>query len=273
MGGWARRLSPALRERVARVRIADSGHGYDRFGLCRDGLCEGLVLTRSLYERWFRVSSHGAENIPAQGAAVLASNHSGTLPFDGAMLWADVLRQSEPPRVVRAVMDHFVSRMPFVNTRFTRSGAVGGSRANVEAVLAAGQLLLIFPEGEPGISKPFRERYHLREFRVGHAELAIRHGVPVVPVAVIGAEEQLPQIALWKGFHLFGAPYLPIAATPFPLPVHYHIYYGAPIPMGERYQPVEADYPEVVREAAATVRDAVKTLIQRGLDNRVGVFR
>jgi 1-acyl-sn-glycerol-3-phosphate acyltransferase len=228
---------------------------------------------RFLYDRWFRVASHGAENIPNTGAAILAANHSGTLPFDGAMIWMDVLERSSPPRLARPVLDHFVPLMPIVGTYFARGGSVGGSRANVRALLEAGELLLVFPEGVRGIGKPFKDRYRLQPWTVGHAELALRHRAPVVPVAVVGAEEQMPQIArLERGAKIFGAPYLPVTVTPLPLPVRYHIHYGAPIALHELWAPERADEPEVLTEAAELVKASVEQLIARGLESRKGVF-
>lgn len=246
--------------------------GFDRFGQSDAGVERGLALTAPLYERWFRVMSTGVENIPPAGPTLLTANHSGTLPFDAAMLWADIVRNSRPRRVPRPVLDTFVSALPFFNVLFARAGCVGGSRANVEVALESGELLLVFPEGVPGISKPFSERYQLQGWRVGHAELAIRHGASVVPAAVIGAEEQMPQWGRLAGLRLFGAPYLPLVLNPFPLPVRYHLYYGEPIPLGTRHAAAEADDPAIVSRAAEEVREAVAALIKRGLQERKGVF-
>jgi len=259
-------------ERIRRLPIHDEGLGYDPYGLERDHVALGLALTKPLYERWFRVVSHGIENVPRRGRAILAANHSGTLPFDAAMLWADVVRNVG--RVPRAVADFFVSNLPFVSTLFTRAGVVGGGRANVRNLLEDEELLMIFPEGVPGIGKPFTERYQLQEWRVGHAELAIRHRAPVIPVAIVGAEEQMPQIARLKRLgRLVGAPYVPLTLTPLPLPVRYHIHYGAPIALHEKYRRADADDPELVREAAREVRDAVEALLEKGLRERKGIFR
>lgn len=265
------RLPPEQRLRLDGLRIADAGHGYDAFGLHADGVALGLALTRFAYERWFRVDSRGIENLPRAGGAILAANHSGTLPFDAAMIWADVARRTDPPRVVRPVMDHFVGELPLVGTLFARVGGIGGSRGNMRVMLESGELLLVFPEGTGGIGKPFRERYRLQEWRVGHAELAIRYGVPIVPVAVVGAEEQLPQLAKLP-LRLFGAPYLPVPATLLPLPVRYHILYGSPIAVAERWSPDQADDPAVTATAARAVRDAVEALLAEGLRTRAGVF-
>jgi len=266
-------LSDEALERLSDLHYQDAGHGYDPFGLHPDFVALGHLIAGPLYDKWFRVISRGHENIPETGPAVLASNHSGSIPLDGAMIWMDVLRKTEPPRVPRAIADHFVPSLPWVGTLFARSGMIGGSRGNTRVLLENGELLLIFPEGTPGIVKPWKERYQLRKFRVGHAELAIRHGAPIVPVGVVGAEEQLPLLHTSKRLgKLLGVPEVPIPAVPFPLPVRYRIFYGEPIPIQERYSPDDADDPEVVRAVAAQVQSAVDTLLKQGLKERNGVF-
>lgn len=274
---WPRWLGHTLvqRELVEKVEamvLPDEGHGYDRYGLNRDWLTVALAVTRFLYERYFRVLSYGVENVPATGGAVLAANHSGTLPLDALMIWADIVRRADPARVPRAILDNFVAQIPFVSTLFSRAGAVGGTRGDFLHLLEAGELILVFPEGSPGIGKLYRDRYQLQDWRVGHAELAIRHQVPVVPIAVVGAEEQWPQIGRLPSFGLFGAPHLPVVATPLPMPVRYHIHYGEPIPLHERFASEDADDPAIVAAAAAEVRAAVEGLLEEGLARREGVF-
>jgi 1-acyl-sn-glycerol-3-phosphate acyltransferase len=250
------------------VRFVDAGHGYDRFGLNPEVAALGDALADPLYRRYFRVRSSGSEHVPRSGPAILAANHSGTLPMDGAMLWMDVLRHTD--RVPRPVADYFVSGLPLLGTLFARCGVVSGSRGNARALLEQGELLMIFPEGVPGIGKPFRLRYQLQEWRVGHVEMAIRHRAPVVPVGIVGAEEQMPQIAR---IPLGGAiPYLPVPATLLPLPVRYHILYGPPVRTDLDYTPDQADDPDIVRAAAQRVKDEVATLLARGLSRRKGVF-
>ncbi len=259
--------------RLAELHFNNAGHGYDPFGMHPDFVTFGAALVRPLYRSYFRVKSYGHEVIPDVGPAVLAANHSGNLPIDGMMIWADVLQHTAPPRVVRAIADHFVPALPWIGTLFARGGMIGGSRGNVRAALDAGDLLLIFPEGVPGITKPWAKRYQLQKFRVGHAELAIRHRAPIVPIGVVGAEEQLPQITSSRRLgRLFGIEAVPIPATPVPLPVRYHLHYGEPIPVHERYTPDQADDPEVVQAVAQQVRAAVQALVDRGLEQRPGIF-
>jgi 1-acyl-sn-glycerol-3-phosphate acyltransferase len=246
----------------------DEGHGYDLFGLHPPTLAAFTSASRALYERYFRVDSRGADGIPPHGPAILVANHAGVLPVDAAMLCLDVLRHTDPQRVARAVADHFVPRLPLVSTLFARVGMVSGTRANVRRLLERDELLAIFPEGVSGVAKRFRDRYQLQGWSVGFAELAMRYRAPVIPVAIIGAEESWPLLAKLSP-RVFGSPYLPIPATPLPLPAHYHIRYGTPLHFDHR----GADDPELVAAAAAMARRAVEHMISDARDERRGVFR
>jgi 1-acyl-sn-glycerol-3-phosphate acyltransferase len=269
----ARKIAKLLnrkREDQLDLSFTDAGHGYDIFGLNKDYVAFGDAIVRWIYEDYFRVKSIDNHNIPASGAAILAANHSGTLPIDAMMIWEDVLRNTTPNRAVRSITDHFVPTLPFFSTLFARCGAVGGSRGNAQALLEAGELLSIFPEGVPGISKLYSKKYQLQTWRKGHCALSIRFRAPVIPVGIIGAEEQMPTIA-----HIPAPkplPDIPIPITPIPLPVRYYIIYGEPIAFHEEFSPEDADNPEIVLAAAARVKAAVEVLIARGLKERVGVF-
>ncbi len=264
-------LDEDARARCADLHVADEGHGFDVFGLSPDWVKGMFALFQPLYQHYFRVESHGIEHIPKEGAAILAANHSGMIPIDGTMIYCDVLHNSRPARVPRPVTDHFVPSLPLISTLYARCGTVGGSRGNVHALLSRGELVLVFPEGVPGIAKPFRDRYQLRPFRVGVVEMAIRHRVPIIPVALIGAEEQFP-LRMQLPLRLFGAPHLPVSVIPFPLPVRYHIHYGVPLPVYEGTSEADADNPQLVSEKSAQVEHAVQALIQQGLRMRKGLF-
>lgn len=265
-----RLLSRSEYKRMQQLTFADAGHGYDAFGANPEWVAMAASLARPFYKYYFRVKSYDSHHIPLEGGAILAANHSGTLPMDGSMLFMDVITQTNPPRLPRPVADFFVPMLPFVAILFSRCGVVAGSRGNVQHLLESGELIMIFPEGVPGIGKAFKDRYQLQSWRVGHCELAIRHGVPIIPVGIVGAEEQMPQIAKLPG--IMGAPYIPITLTPFPMPVRYHILYGEPIPVHEMYTPDDADNPKVLKAAAAKVKNAVRELLHRGLHERDGVF-
>lgn len=259
-----------LHQRIANPPdFHDEGHGYDMFGLYPPRLADVVVAARPLYERYFRVRSSGAFRIPP-GPVILVANHAGVLPVDGAVLCLDVLRQSEPTRIPRAIADQFIPRLPLVSTAFARLGVVSGTRANVRWLLEHGELIVIFPEGVSGPAKPFRERYTLQRWTVGFAELAIRHRAAIVPVAILGSEESWPVIAK-LGVRLFGAPYLPIPLSPVPLPVHYEVRYAPPIHLDN--DPSDADDPDVVAAVADRVRAELEQQLADSRLVRRGVFR
>lgn len=266
-------LSPEELERIESVHFHDAGHGYDPFGMHPSFVALNVGTLKTFYKKYFRVKSYDVQRVPGHGPVILAANHSGNIPIDGMMIWMDLLLRLEPPRVLRAVADHFVPSLPWIGTLFARGGVVGGSRGNARALLESGEALLIFPEGTPAILKPWKDRYKLHTFRQGFAELAIRHRSPVVPVAVIGAEEQLPQLMVVESLGKpFGVPGVPIPAVPFPLPVRYHLRYGEPLRFDLEFQPEDADDPVLVAGAARRVQDAVAALIAEGLRERKGVF-
>lgn len=244
----------------------DAGHGYDELGLHPAAVRRARAWGAPFYDHYFRVESQGSEHLPLTGPAILVANHSGVLPVDGAMLWLDVARATD--RVLRVAGDHFIAALPFVGTLFARTGVVAGTPANVRRLLERGALIAIFPEGVSGVAKPARDRYRLQRWPVGHAELAIRHAAPIVPVAIIGAEESWPLALRVRGLRPFGAPYLPVPWSPVPLPVRYHLRYGAPIELHRDHRPADADDPAVVAAAARRTHDAVAALIERGLAER-----
>lgn len=266
-------MAPSTYERLVRqATFHDAGHGYDVFGLHPPTLAAAVKAGAPLYDWYFRVDSQGIENVPTSGAAILVANHGGVLPMDATIMCLDVLRRMDPPRIPRAIADHFVPRLPFVSTLYARLGVVSGTRANVRTLLEQGELVAIWPEGVTGPAKSFKDRYRIKEWRVGFAELAIRHDVPVVPVAIVGAEESWPLAWKLRGLRPFGSPYLPVPATPIPLPAHYHIRYGQPLHLnGLAHRKI--DDPDVIANAATRVQVDLERLLDDTLRARRGVFR
>jgi 1-acyl-sn-glycerol-3-phosphate acyltransferase len=164
-----------------------------------------------LYDRWFRVEWEGLEHLPATGGALLVANHGGALPPDAPVIMHGI--EQELARPVYGLGHDLFRTVPFVGTAWQRMGGVVGHPDNAYRLLHDdGQLVLVFPEGAKGPGKPVGERYQLRRFgRGGFVEIAMRAGVPVVPIAVVGAEEAMP--VLWnagKVARRVGLPYLPV---------------------------------------------------------------
>jgi len=246
--------------------------GWDRFGLSRAGLSQAFPFFYAMYKLYFRVQSHDHEKIPAEGPIVLAANHGGLLPFDGAMAVLDVLLHTDPPRLPRAIVERWAGTLPFVNVFFARVGQVVGTHENFSRLLGDGEAVLVFPEGVEGIRKPITQRYRLQRFHVGFVEHALRARAPIVPMAILGSDDQAPILFDVKPLaRLLGLPTAPITPTfPWfgplgllPYPVRYRIVYGEPLRFHERFDPEAAHDPGLVRALANQVRRAIQTLIDK----------
>jgi 1-acyl-sn-glycerol-3-phosphate acyltransferase len=167
-----------------------------------------------LYRRWHRVEWDGLEHIPAQGGALLVSNHAGAIPADAPAIMHGI--EEELGRPVYGLADEMFKRMPVVGTLWSRVGGVLAHPDNAYRLLREQrQLALVFPEGTKGTGKTYWERYHLRRFgRGGFVQIAMRAGVPIIPIAVVGSEEAMP--ILWKSnqlARLLRVPYVPVTAN------------------------------------------------------------
>lgn len=234
-------------------------------------------LFRFLHDRYWRVEVTGTQHIPKDGPAILVSNHSGALPFDGAMIVTTI--DLHAGRVARFLYDRFVDAMGPVATFYRRVGGVAASREQTSALLDRGEMVLIFPEGVSGVAKPFTDRYRLRVFTSGFARMAITHDVPIVPVAVVGAEEIYPLVGRAEGVgRMLGMPYVPL--TPFfpllgplgtlPLPTKWFIRFGRPIRLGTADDPARVLV--LARRHAVSVRRTVQAMVTRLQRRRRSIF-
>ena len=167
-----------------------------------------------IYRRWFRVEWEGLEKIPLHGGALLVANHAGAIPADAPTIMHGI--EEELGRPVYGLADNLFRSMPVAGTAWARGGGVPAHPDNAYRLLRdQQQLVLVFPEGTKGTGKLFSERYRLRRFgRGGFVEIAMRAGVPVVPITVVGSEEVMPILAKAPQLsRLLGVPYVPITAN------------------------------------------------------------
>lgn len=262
---------PETQARLEKLTPPKNEYGVDPYGFDIEYTVAAVAPLLWLYRKYFRVEVHDIERVPPEGRVLLVSNHSGQLPFDGAMIEIAFLIDRDPPRAVRALMDTWVPTLPFVSTFMARCGQVVGTPENCRRLLAADEALLVFPEGTRGLNKLFKDRYKLQRFGAGFLRLALETGAPVVPVAVVGAEEQAPALFDLKPLaRMLSFPALPVTPTllPFPLPSRYHIHFGEPI----RFQGSPDEEDEVLERKVADVEEAVRALIAHGLAERRHVF-
>jgi len=233
-------------------------------------------LLELLWSRYFRVRLLGVENVPDAGAALLVANHSGGIPYDGTLLMYGVHRDHPRHRRVRPLVANFAFRAAWMSHVVARIGGVRASTETALPLLAAGQLVAVFPEGLKGVGKLYRERYRLARFgRGGFARLAREAAVPMIPVAIVGAEEIHPVIGKLTALSApLGLPYIPITPTfpwlgPFgllPVPTKWTIQIGEPIP-----PPAAHDLQDTTR-AAEAVRSAIDVMISDLLAQRRSIL-
>ncbi len=268
-----RRLGPEGTSRCEALQTRQNEYGYDAFGFNADSLRYPLVVMRWLYRRYFRCEAHGIENVPASGRCLVISNHSGQLPFDAMAIGAALFFDAPHPRLARTMVERFVPSVPFISYLFTRWGQITGTPENCRRLLDNEEMILVFPEGARGISKPFSKRYQLAEFGHGFMRLALESGAPIIPVAVVGAEEQAPAINIAPLAKLVGAPAFPVVPYPpfvpiVPLPVKYRLYFGEPI----HFEGDHDDDEDVIEEKVRAVKNRIQSMIHIGLEERKGVF-
>ncbi len=269
---WTLELGgPGTRARLEKLTPPKNEYGVDPYGLDTEYLVAAIAPLLWLYKKYFRVQLHGSDHVPNEGRAVIVANHSGQLPFDAAMIELGLLIEKDPPRVARALVEKWVPTLPFVSTFMARCGQIVGTPENCRRLLAADEAILVFPEGVRGLNKPFRERYRLQKFGHGFMRLALESSAPIVPCAVVGAEEQAPALFDLKPLaRLLGFPAFPITPTvlPFPLPARYHIRFGEPL----RFAGSPDDDDAELERKVGQVEDAVKALLERGLAERKSVY-
>ncbi len=269
-GGWRRRMAAAL-QFAGRQLGGESD--TDQFGFDQEFSSRVLIpLARAVYRNWFRVQMHGLEHVPGQGAALIVANHSGTLPLDAIMLQTGLHDEHPAHRNLRLLGADLVYEIPLLGALARKGGHIRACPANAQALLSAGRAVGVFPEGFKGIGKPFAERYHLRRFgRGGFAATAIKARVPIIPCAIVGAEEIYPMIGNAKKVaDLLRLPYFPI--TPLfpwlgplgavPLPSRWIIEFCPPVAT-HGYEPGSESDPAAVADLSGRVRGAV----QRKLDD------
>ena len=273
---------PQLAQMLALLRRRlTGGYDVDEFGFDQE-VAEKfmLALMRPIAEKWFRIEVRGVENIPDEGGALIVSNHSGTVPVDGMMTMVAV--HDHAGRHLRPLGADLVFRMPFVGELARKSGATLACTEDAERMLGKGELVGVWPEGFKGVGKPFSQRYKLQRFgRGGFVSAALRTGVPIIPLSVVGAEEIYPLIGNIPALaRLLGVPYVPI--TPLfpwlgplglvPLPSKWLLEFGEPIRTDE-FDDGAADDPMLVFNVTDQVRETIQQTLYNLLMKRESVWR
>jgi 1-acyl-sn-glycerol-3-phosphate acyltransferase len=273
--------SPYFEKQWGREARRNRAEEVDDFGL--DPAFEERIrpVSEFLLRRYFRTKIEGVHNVPTNGRCLLVSNHSGTLPLDGLMLRTALRLEHPSGRELRWLAEDFLFYLPFAGVFMNRVGAVRACQENAERLLEKELIVAAFPEGVQGIKKLYRERYRLQRFgRGGYIRLALRMQAPLVPCAIVGAEETNPllyRVEYLAG--LVGLPYIPVTPT-FPLlgplgllpaPSRWRIRFGEPISL-EGHGPEAADDHVLVGRLSERVRATIQGMLESGIRERRSVW-
>jgi len=272
-----RDLQSQVADRLENAAIELNEYGYDPFGFHLDTARRFLLPWALLHRHYFRVETFDIERVP-EGRVLLIGNHAGQFAYDGAMLTVSMLMEAEPPRICRGMAEYFLFRLPWVGSTGARAGMMVGTPANCVAMLEREQCVMAFPEGARGANKPFHKRYQLQRFGQGFLRLALETNTPIVPVGIVGSEEQQPGFANLEDFGrslslpsfpiTITSPWLGLAGPAMALPVKYRIYFGEPL----RFEGSPNDDDTVVASKVDVVKAALRGLLARGLRERPGIF-
>jgi 1-acyl-sn-glycerol-3-phosphate acyltransferase len=274
---WEQPLEDLVR--FARSRLSGD-YAVDAFGFDPEFTQQVfLPLLRPLVRSWFRVEVRGTENLPADGSALLVSNHAGTMPLDGMVLQSVVF--DEIGRHVRLLGADLIFATPWSHDLARRTGTTLACQEDTERLLADDQLVAVFPEGFKGLGKSYADRYQLQRFgRGGFVSAAVRGQVPIIPVSIVGSEEIYPLIATASVLaRWLGVPYFPV--TPLfpwlgplglvPLPSKWIIQFGEAITTDE-LPAGAADDPVLVFTVTDQVRETIQHTLDALLVQRGGAF-
>lgn len=234
-----------------------------------------------LYEKYWRVTTTGMEHLPLEDKALLVCNHSGQLPWDGAMVGTAVYNEHPAQRIVRTLYATWFPTLPFVSMTLTKLGQVLANEENGIRLLKQNHLVAVFPEGYKGVGKLYKDRYRLARFgRGGFVRMALRTGAPMIPVSIVGAEETYISLAKSPlAARLIGFPYFPISPTwPWlgplgfiPIPTKWYIDFGEPI-FTDSYGPDAANNLLLVSQLSDQVRNIIQKMIYQRLEMRQSIL-
>ncbi len=227
-----------------------------------------------LHRVYFRSEVRGVDRVPS-GRVLLVANHSGQIPLDGLLIGASMFLDAAPPRIVRSMVERWSQTLPFVGTLFQRVGQVVGNPENCQRLLRSGQAIVAFPEGARGVSKPIWQRYELTDFGLGFMRLALQTKTPIVPIAVVGGEEQYINLGnVRRAAKVLGMPAFPVVPQWFfpggqlPLPTKYRLNFGEPL----YFDGDPDDEDAVIGKKVDIVKRTIQSMVHRGVKERRSWF-
>lgn len=273
---FASDLSAEVDAKVDRIPADLNEYGYDPWGYSPKAMKRFVLPAAFLYRYYFRCRTTGLENLPA-GRVMLIGNHAGQMAFDGLMVTTACILEADPPRLARGMGEYWLGTLPYLSVLLDRTGSAVGTRQTCIDMLEHGECVMAFPEGVRGMNKVYADAYKLMEFGLGFMRLALETDTPIVPVSIVGSEEQNPGLADLQGVaKVLGMPSFPVTLTfpllgplgMLPLPVRYHIEFGKPL----HFEGHAEDEDDVIEAKVEQVKAAIAAQLARGRAARTSIF-
>jgi 1-acyl-sn-glycerol-3-phosphate acyltransferase len=270
------RVAAEVDEKVDLIPADLNEYGYDPWGYSPKAMKRFILPAAFLYRYYFRCRVTGLEHLP-EGRMLLIGNHAGQMAWDGLMVTTACILDARPPRLVRGMGEYWLGTLPYLSVLLDRIGSAVGTRQTCIDMLNHGECVMAFPEGVRGMNKVYADAYKLMEFGLGFMRLALETDTPIVPVSIVGSEEQNPGIADLKGVGKWlGMPSFPVTLTfpllgplgMLPLPVRYHIEFGEPM----RFEGHAEDEDDVIEEKVEQVKTRISEQLARGRAARKSIF-
>jgi 1-acyl-sn-glycerol-3-phosphate acyltransferase len=273
-------LFETLQRRLSALGMSERSGEVDEFGMDEIVLRRAQPILDLLADYYWRIDFYDYDRIPRQQPCLLVANRSGLLPYDGLMISHAISRIYSDQRPRFLVADWLVT-LPFVQPYIARLGGVRACRENAERLIRSGKSVVVFPEGQKGAAKDFRERYRLQRFgRGGVIRMALENRIPIVPMGVVGAEEAHPILFKWgTPARALGLPFLPVTPTfpllgplgLLPLPTKWVLHVGEAMRM-DHLEPDAASDDLLVSRMTEELRGQIQALVDAGLSDRQSIW-
>lgn len=262
--------SEVIRSKILKLKEHYS-QKKDPWGLNLRTLETTLKILYPVYKNYFKVRTFGMDKLPEGTPFIVVANHSGQIPIDGMLTVMSFILEKENPTILRGMAERFLFKVPFIGKIALEAGTILGDRRNCRYLLNHGESILVFPEGVKGIAKSTPDFYHLKDFTLGFYRLALEKKIPIIPLAIVGAEEFYPYVYHNKTIaNLLGVPALPFTPFLLPMPSPVDIHIGDPI------YPVEGMNPEApnkeIKVEVQKIRELIQDKINRSLTDRRKLF-
>ncbi|MGA9856337.1 MAG: lysophospholipid acyltransferase family protein [Solirubrobacteraceae bacterium] len=147
----------------------------------------------SLMDYWFRMEIEGWDRLPEPPALLIGIHTGAPFVWDAWTVGVQWWRRFGAERVLHGTAHDALMAAPLVGGYFRKMGVLPAAPDSITAALAAGHDVALWPGGEVDSLRPWTDRDKaVLGGRTGFVRLAIRSGVPIVPIATVGGADSMP---------------------------------------------------------------------------------